>query len=499
MKILLIAPPIMDYIDGKLAPIAMDAICECPPYGIYLLSSILKDAGHDVVLADLIAQGTCDIKNYHSDIESSSLVGIGATSLSWPTAVNVIRQIRQAREDLPIVLGGIHPTMFDKYILRNFPVEYIVRGEAELALPALCSALEKGAGKGNGEGLKNIPNMSWRNQEGNVVRNAIAPLIPAERLSSFPLPDYDVLPPNVYKGLAIESSRGCAFDCSFCSTSYRRSWRGMPADRFVDRLEGILKSLDRTTNGTIHIVDDEFSTKPRRAMDIARILKERGLAVKLVYDCRASDILFEGFVESLADLTCQFLLGAECGYDEGLKRTGKGTTCKILEDAAARLSLHGMSGQADFSFILAQPWETKADVERTIRFAAHLHGTYGVRTLLQWYCQIPGSRQWEEDRRNQIVNEAMYDHFGFFRNLYLFRSGIRLSPKEIWEIAGLVTKLQWLSSLRYTDKPMIDFGFPQPIAEDFPADSLSEDDSGLFNLRQVSSPPSEAEIPAHEI
>jgi anaerobic magnesium-protoporphyrin IX monomethyl ester cyclase len=489
MNILLIAPPIMDYIDGKLTPIAMDAGFECPPYGIYLLSSILKAAGHDVVLADLIARGTCDIGSYLSDIENSSLVGIGATSLSWPTAVEVIKQIRLARKDLPIVLGGIHPTMFDKYILRNFPVDFIIRGEAEIALPALCTAVEQD------RKLEEVSNLSWRDHNGEIIRNEIGPIIPAEKLSSFPLPDYDMLPTNVYKGLSMESSRGCAFDCAFCSTSYRRTWRGIPAEQFADRLEKILPYLDRTTNKTLHIVDDEFSTNPKRAIEIAEILKKRELYPSLVYDCRASDILFEGFVENLADLTCQFLVGAECGYDEGLKRIGKGTTLTILEEAAAKLKKHGMSERADFSFIIGLPWETIDDIKKTIRFASHLLGTYGVRTLLQWYCQIPGSRLWEEDRRNQVVNEAMYDNFGFFRNLYLFRSGVRLSPKDIWDVSYLVAKLQWLSSMRYEDNPMIEFGFPEAIAVNYPKDNLSEEDSGLFNLRQVAKPIAKAGFP----
>jgi radical SAM superfamily enzyme YgiQ (UPF0313 family) len=472
----------MDYIDGKLAPIAMDAGFECPPYGIYLLSSILKAAGHDVVLADLIARGTCDIGSYLTDIENSSLVGIGATSLSWPTAVEVIKQIRQVRDSVPIVLGGIHPTMFDKYILRSFPVDFVIRGEAEIALPDLCTTIEKG------QKPKDVPNLSWRDQKGEIVRNEIGPVIPAEDLGTFPLPDYDLLPANVYKGLSIESSRGCAFDCAFCSTSYRRTWRGMPAEKFADRLEKILPYLDRTTNGTIHIVDDEFSTNPKRAIEIADILKERDLHPSLVYDCRASDILFDGFVESVAEFTCQFLVGAECGYDEGLRRIGKGTTCKILEDAATRLKEQEMGERADFSFIIGLPWEGRDEIKKTVSFAAHLLGNYGVRALLQWYCQIPGSRLWEEDRKKQVVNEAMYDSFGFFRNLYLFRSGVRLSPKDIWDISYLVTKLQWLASIRYGEYPMLEFGFPEAIAANYPMYNLSEEDSGLLSLRQVAKP-----------
>ncbi|MDE1147079.1 MAG: radical SAM protein [Azospirillaceae bacterium] len=467
---------------GRLRPIAMDAVRECPPYGIYMLAGVLGSAGHDVTLVDLIAAGSRSVRPWLEDLGQCGLIGIGATSMSWPTAHDVIRQLRRAGVDAPIVLGGIHPTMFDRHLLRNFDVQYVVRGEGEVALPTLCAALE---GKGD---LSAVPNLSWRTAEGEIVRNAVAPKIDKSALPEFPLPDYAALPAGIYKGLAIESSRGCAFDCSFCSTSYRQSWRGMAAERFVDRLEAVMAHLPRTRYRTTHIIDDEFSMNPKRAIEIATVIRQRGLHPKLVYDSRATDLLWPGFVDSIAEFTCQFLVGAECGYDEGLKRIGKGSTCKILEDAARVLHQHNLSEQVDYSFILGLPWETRAEVEKTIRFAMHLHATYGVRVLLQWYCQIPGSRLWEEDRRRAVVTEAMYDDYGFFRDPYMFRSGVQLTPAEIWEVGDMVEQLKWLAKLMTPGRKMIEFAFPLAIHQSFPRESLDTTDTGLASLRQIAHP-----------
>jgi anaerobic magnesium-protoporphyrin IX monomethyl ester cyclase len=255
------------------------------------------------------------------------------------------------------------------------------------------------------------------------------------------VPDFSSLPMKLYKGLSIESSRGCAFDCSFCSTSYRKTWRGMPAEVFVARLEQMLPDTKRTQLEMIHVIDDEFSMNPKRTIEITDVLRRRNLKPVLIYDSRATDLLYHGLIPSIAEFTGQFLVGCECGYDEGLKRIGKGTTVQILEDAARQLYDHGLSDHADFSFILGLPWETAKEVRQTCHFAAHLFATYGVRILLQWYCQIPGSRLWEADRDAGLVNEAMYNHFGFFRNLYLFRSGVKLSPEEVWDISGLATTI----------------------------------------------------------
>jgi len=491
MHVILIAVPILDYRHGQLAPIAQDETKNCPPYGIYLLTSVLRARGHEVTLVDLIAEGRREIDTFKHLLPSAGLVGIGATSMSWPTAVDVISQIRDVCQVVPIVLGGIHPTMFDHYLLTHFDVDYVVRGEGEESLPALCEALERS------DGLDRVPNLSWKDNAGKVIRNPSGPKIKADNLADFPMPAYDELPDQVYKGVAIESSRGCAFDCSFCSTSYRKSWRGIPPESFVNRLERVAEYIPRTTYKSLHIIDDEFSMNPQRAIDIARTLRKRGLKPGLVYDSRANDLLFPGYVEEIAEFTHQFLVGAECGYDEGLKLVGKGTTCGKLEGAAAMLERFGISNRADFSFILGLPWEGRAEVQRTIDFAMHLTGEYGVRILLQWYCQIPGSRLWEDARQRFEVTEAMYDDYGFFRDLHLWHTAITISPSDAWDIVDMIQQLQCISHLTHAGRAMIESAVPAALARYFPQAILPTNGvhaDGLMNLREVSRPAADRTI-----
>jgi radical SAM superfamily enzyme YgiQ (UPF0313 family) len=148
----------------------------------------------------------------------------------------------------------------------------------------------------------------------------------------------------------------------------------MAAESFVDRLASVMEHVDRVQNSAIHIVDDEFSTNPRRVLAIVDHMRRRGMTPQLVYDSRATDLLADGFVANIAEFTHRFLVGAECGYDEGLQRAGKKTSCRILEDAARKLYEHGISQRADFSFIIGLPWETRAEVDKTISFAMHLLG-----------------------------------------------------------------------------------------------------------------------------
>jgi hypothetical protein len=181
-------------------------------------------------------------------------------------------------------------------------------------------------------------------------------------------------------------------------------------------------------------------------------------------------------------------VGAECGYDEGLKRIGKGTTCKILEDSARKLSEKGVAGLFEYSFIIGFPWESRTDVDRTIKFAASLHTHYGTSIVLQWYLSIPGSRMWDELRQKQLVNEAMYNRHRLFFELYLFRLGSQLEIKDYWEVCDTFTKLCWLSNLKYPQEQRIKTGVPVPILANFDRGFFDHERDGLASLRDVSNP-----------
>jgi radical SAM superfamily enzyme YgiQ (UPF0313 family) len=463
MNIVMFSTPVMDADpDGALKPIGYDASRECPPYGTYLLATRLRHFGHEVTVGDLIADGSASVSKYLYELSSASLVGISATTLSWPTALAVIKQIREVRPDVPVVLGGVHPSSFPTHILANSSVDYVICGEGEISLPMLAEALE------NGKKVHHIPGLVWRSENGQLFRGHPNSRLDACFLSSTPPPDYSLIPRNTYKGLSIESSRGCNFNCSFCAATYRGRWVPLTAESFVDNLVSLLTHIDGTSLQLVYIIDDEFSQDPVRCIRIAEEIQARGLHPKLTYNSRVNDILHEQFIEYLRPYTHQILVGAECGYEEGLKKIGKGTDLQSIERAAAILAKYGLSQVTDFSFIIGLPWETREHVHKTLEFSMRLLSTYGIRILLQWYLQIPGSRLWDQYRQNESVHEKMYDQYGFFRDLYLFRIGNKLKPSEIWDISKAVHSAKVLSRLRFPEKQMIEHSLPLSIYESFP-------------------------------
>ncbi|TQV78575.1 B12-binding domain-containing radical SAM protein [Denitrobaculum tricleocarpae] len=483
MNVLFYSVPIMDFAGGRLVPAGQDFPPNCPSLSTYLLAAVLRDAGHRVSVIDLVAVGSISLDLDDADLNGAGLIAISATSLNWPAVLDVIGQIRAADVTAPVVVGGVHPTMFSDYILSDFQtIDYVVRNEGEVALTDLCARLEEG------EDVSSVPNLSWRTSDGRVVHNSVAPVLDVDRLAALPLPAYDLMPPGIYPSLPIQSSRGCPFSCSFCSTSHRRSYRGVAPEDFVDRLEAVL-ALGRNRvmePDLIQIIDDEWSINRKRSTAILRELDRRGLEVQMTYDSRANDFLLDDeYIELVAPHTAGVLVGAECGYDDGLRRIGKGTTTERLRDCAALLHRYDIAHCAEFSFILGLPWESKEDALETVRFAFSLASNFGVTILLQWYWQLPGSHLWDASYARGIVAPAMYNEFGFFRNLYLFSTGNRLEVDEVWEVMDVIDTLTSVLVLRGHDRTAIRARPPAPIEINFPrAAGIPPESSSLQLVRR---------------
>jgi len=433
MKILLIAIPVVDLFEGRFLQIGMDYRKQNPPTGLYSLATIINLNGYKVEIADLIANGIDSFIKYLNRIEEFDLIGLGATSFSWPTAIYCINEIRKKTNKIPIVLGGIHPTMFDYYILSKGKVNFIIRGEAETAILKLLEYL-----RGQRQ-IESVNNLTYINHAGKIIRNQIDKLID---INEVPPPDYSVLPTNLYLSLSIESSRGCPFNCIFCSTMYRKTYRALRPLRFVNNLEYVQSFLGKTINKTIYIIDDEFTINKNRVTRIMYEIEKRKLNVKLRFDARIPDINNLKMIESVIPFLDRFLIGAECGYDDGLEKIGKKINIKQIEESARILHSYDISHLCDFSFVIGFPWEKYDDVIKTIEFASKLFVKYNINVYLQYYMQLPGSILWEEQRKNGVLSEALYDNFGLFNNPYIFRTGVNFKIEEFETISEIVAAIR---------------------------------------------------------
>ncbi len=471
MKTLLVAVPLMAKFGGELVPISMDRMKSSPPLGVYSLGAVLREAGHEMHILDLIALGGIDVPLILERAGRADLVGVSCNTLNWPTARLLVKHIKAAYPELPVVVGGIQPSVYGEHVLNMCPADFVVAGEGELPLTRLVEAIE---GKCDYE---SVPGLGfWK--DGRFVSQPNFRLASVKAVEALPDPAYDLLPSSVYETLSVESARGCKFKCTFCSTRFLGNWRGVSAQNFVDRLERLSPFLDRTRYGVYSFVDDLYTSNAERVVEITQLIRERRLDVKATLDARAADVIRDGVAEALAPITNHMLIGAECGYDEGLKRINKRCTTKVLEQAAAKLQAVGLSPRAVFSFVVGFPFETREDCIKTIEFAANLLVKYNVRVYVQWYNTIPGSIIWEELEQKGLLDISMYDDFGFFTNEYLFRVGVQLELDEIRELSDIIRSINTMLLFTQPADDIIQFAAPEWLwhkeTVDFPSHGVLE-------------------------
>lgn len=200
--------------------------------GIEYLSAALKGAGHTTelvfdpkpfndlnlnmpLLARLFSMEDMAVEKIVN--AGGGLIAFSVVTDNFQWAVRIAEKVKR-RVNTPIVFGGIHPTAVPEQVLEHPCVDYVIRGEGEGALVELAATLE------NGAATAAIQNLSFRNGK-KTVNNPLRPLI--HDLDALPFPDkeffYNAAPAAFRRVYHMQTSRGCAYHCSFCFNSFQKA------------------------------------------------------------------------------------------------------------------------------------------------------------------------------------------------------------------------------------------------------------------------------------
>ncbi len=367
-------------------PSLMDGVSSTPPMAIYYLSTILQTHGHYVKVLDpsYIKKNI----NFDGRIEDDLV-------------------IKAISPNVPIVVGGIHASYFDDHILKNCQVDFVIRGEGEVSLPMLLDVV------GQPEQYHKICNMSYREKSGKIVRTNGCESLGIDELEKFPFCNYNDLPKGEYLALPLETSRGCKYNCIFCSVFYRKKWRGYSIENVIEKIRNIHPQVHNKISNKkgVIMVDDCFSADPLRALKILQIVDQENIDLSFMLECRITDLLYPSFIEQLPKrLITQIQAGVETGYDEGLKRIRKGLTVKQLDQCGEALNKHGLSKSTLMSFIIGFPWESLDNMIATVTTAAYLSRKYKIRSSISWLFFLPSNLWKEKQKYNVEVNGGTFDN-----------------------------------------------------------------------------------------
>ncbi len=377
-----------------------------PTMALYYLAGILRAAGYGVEAID-----TAGYRAFMLDpgtrVAGALAIGISANTMTWPGALRAARAIAGLPDRPWIILGGLHPTLFDEHALDASGADFVVRGEGEVVLAALLEVIARhgsrhhggGGGDESGEGRREkivesaagLAGVTVR-VGGVITRGPDRPPLSPEELGAMPLPAYDLIPTGFYATIPVEASRGCRFSCGFCSIAGRRGHRAIPFDSVVARIREVARHRGRSTGGTLLFVDDCFTACPDM-IRIAEFIAGEYPNVPLAIEARADDLLRPGLVESLSACTVGVVqVGVECGYKDGLRRVGKGVTLERIEEACERLRDAGLARALNAAYILGFPWEGTQEAVDTVCFALALGRRTGYLAQLAKWAPFPGSR-----------------------------------------------------------------------------------------------------------
>src|SRR5215467_12337425 len=403
-----------------------DSFEHMPPIAIRMPNGALTslagnvDSHHRVAAADLLlvqnrVRETVErlVAEHQPDI-----VGLSVMTFQRKTAKGIIDLVRTRRPHARVVVGGYDPSLAPEAYTEDPDggVDFIVRGEGEITFRELLRALEAQ------RGYDQIAGLSYRSP-GGFRHN------PARRVSG--LEDGEIRPPRrdvrVLGGYTllgrqvdvIETSRGCTFDCSFCSIIEMRG-RNFHTYSFERVLADIRDARERGAR-SLFIVDDNITLNVRRFEALCQATIDAGLN-DLEYTVQATTSAIANHGERLARLMREagfryVFLGIENILEEDLQflraesknrerenglRSGN-ATLKAIE------YLHRNKMVVVGGLIVGSPGDTRESVEAHLEFA---------RKYVDWpyiqhptpYPRTPMTKNFRD--RGLIINDRLEEYDG---------------------------------------------------------------------------------------
>jgi anaerobic magnesium-protoporphyrin IX monomethyl ester cyclase len=330
-----------------------------------------------------------------------------------PLAYETAKAVRERFPDMSIVCGGPHPTAEPEDVLNSSPIDVCVRGEGEVsALKTLGKLLR-------GESVEGIRGVVYR--KGNkVLHNPLRP--PMGSLDSVPMPAWDMVDLNDYTGsrykkgfpgTCILVSRGCPFNCVFCSNPVWKLCKPWLRLRSLKQIvEEVRYLYEKKGIRELYIRADELNSSLEWSIEVCMEIARLGYR-DLYFQCNLrADKVPEKLAKALSDMNCWMVhLGIESGNQRVLDGVRKQITLEQVVDACKRLKQHDIKVYG--FFMMYQIWEgeegrlqyeTPKDVDNTLSFARKLLSG-GLIDYISWSftTPLPGSDLYRIAKEHDVL------------------------------------------------------------------------------------------------
>jgi anaerobic magnesium-protoporphyrin IX monomethyl ester cyclase len=359
------------------------------PLGILAVATPLLRAGYEVRIID-----STITPNFQKQVlyELSDALCLAVSLVTGPMirqTAQIARAAKALYPDLPVVLGGWHPSLLPDQTLAAECVDVVVSGQGESALLEVVQRLEDRAS------LAGIEGVGYK-EDGRLVFNKPRELRPISELppKAYHLADFDAYERACGRRWAMYiSSLACPYNCGYCTNQavYGRKWNALEPEQVAEETTEL---VSRYRLQLLWIVDDNFLVDRERALGIAEALVRR--EARFDWSIQASTNLVDRFtVEELKLLKrsglSQIAMGADSGSAKVMKLMGKDFQ-KIETIHAAAGKLHKAGIRPSFNMIFGYPGEGEKERRESVGLIMDIcRGYPGAEFWTNIFTPYPGA------------------------------------------------------------------------------------------------------------
>ena len=404
----------------------------CPPLGVAYVASALKAAGHQVAVIDALGEAIFQTRSLEDrpgfltrglTIEEliarvdpkTAYIGLSCMfSHEWPATRLLIAALRRASPHATIIAGGEHITATAEFSLADCPaLDVCVIGEGEEAVVDLVNALDAG------RSLAAVTGIVYREATRTVRTSARSRIRAVDDVAP---PAWDLIPLANYlehglgfgvnrgRSIPILASRGCPYECTFCSNPlmWTTRWIARNPQALLDEMRGLI--------ATYQIENFDFydlTAIVRRdwIIDFCHKIIQSGLRItwQLPSGTR-SEAIDEEVSRLLYASGCRNVSYApESGSPAVLKRIKKKVVLPRMKQSMRAAVASGLNVKANI--ILGFPGETHSEIWQTLAFLAEM-ALIGVHDMsISPFSPYPGSELFEELQRRNVITNLSDDYF----------------------------------------------------------------------------------------
>jgi radical SAM superfamily enzyme YgiQ (UPF0313 family) len=409
-------------IETKSPGLHVFSAAKLPRIGVAIIATILNKSGFKVktYAEDLVAIDFNEIKD-------ANLVGISSITSTSTRSYKLISEIRKINPDVPIVMGGAHPTFMPEEVIENGS-DYAVRGEGEKTIIELINALE-----GKCE-LEDVDGLSFM-RDGKFVHNKDRELI--ENLDDMPFPDWSLLENHKeINYIPIQTSRGCPYDCKFCSVIkvFGRKYRFRSVNSIIAELNYLLKTFEGTKAKRVFFYDDNFSANKTRTKNLLKKIIEQDIKMPTWFSQDRLDISEdEELMELMVKTGCKRIMaGIESVNPATLKEYKKGQKVEDIKLSIEKLHKHGIGVHG--MFVLGSEHDDIDSIKKTMSFIIdNKIDTVQIMILIPF----PGTEIYNEYKaQGRMIFDGAKDWYLFDGHHVVFQPNL-ISPWDLQAKASI--------------------------------------------------------------